>query len=96
MKNVSLDHLFAAAQRAPAEEFTNIPAGFAERIVQQYQKQQRENQTFLRVSIVSIGIAFVILSMVLGYNFETLGYSGVDDQEPIIELPSALWDPIGN
>lgn len=96
MKNISLDHLFAAAQRAPAEEFTDIPAGFAERIVQQHQKQRRENQRVLRVSIVSIGIAFVILSMVFGYNSEILGYSGIDDQESTVELPSALWDPIGN
>jgi hypothetical protein len=96
MKNISLDHLFAAAQRASAEEFTDIPAGFAERIVQQYQKQRLENQRVLRVSIVSIGIAFVILSMVFGYNFEVLSYSGIDDQESTVELPSTLWDPIGN
>ena len=64
--------------------------------MQQHQKQQRENQKVLRVSIVSIGIAFVILSMVFGYNSELLGYSRIDDQELTVELPSALWFPIGN
>jgi hypothetical protein len=96
MKDDSLDNLFAAARRAPTGEPEPIPSGFAERIVLQHQKNHRENQTFFRTSILSIGTAFVILGALLGYNFEMLGYSGTDDQDSMIDLPSALWDPAGN
>jgi len=96
MKADRLDNLFAAARCAPARGSAGVPIGFADRIVQQYQKQQRENQTFLWTSIVSIGITLVILGASFGYNFEASSHSGMDDQESLVELPFALWDPAGN
>jgi hypothetical protein len=92
----NLDSLFAAARRAPIGDPTQIPTGFADRILHQHHLRRRENQTFFRTSVLSIGTALVILGALIGYNFETLGASGSDDQDLVVDLPSGLWDPAGN
>ena len=92
----NLDRLFAAARRAPVGDLNQIPAGFADRVLHQQQIRRRENQTFFRTSVLSVGTALVILGALIGYNFETLGASGSDDQDLTVDLPSALWDPAGN
>jgi hypothetical protein len=96
MKEKNLEKLFAAARQVRAEETSLIPAGFAERVLQEHGQRVQENRAFLRVSIVSIATALIILGTVLGINLETSNPSGSDEQESTVEMAYALWDPVGN
>lgn len=96
MMEDKLDHLFAAARRAGAEEFSFLPPGFAEAVLRLHHRRVQENKAFFRTSVLSIATALVILGTILGINVGSDGFSGVDEQESSVELAYALWDPAGN
>jgi len=96
MMEEKLDHLFAAARRAGAQEFSFLPPGFAEAVLRLHQRRVQENKAFFRTSVLSIATALVILGTILGINVGSDGFSGADDQESSVELAYALWDPAGN
>jgi len=92
----NVDKLFAAARHASGGAAGSMPAGFAERILQQHRMRVQENKAFFRTSILSVATALIILGTVLGIDMETAGSSGSDDQESTVELAYYLWDPAGN
>jgi hypothetical protein len=92
----NVERLFASARRASTGAIPSMPAGFAEKILQQHRGRVQENKAFLRTSIVSVATALIILGTVLGIGIETTGASGSDDQESTVELAYSLWDPAGN
>jgi len=96
MREEKLDHLFAAARRAGAEELSGPPTGFAEAVLRLHQRRVEENKAFFRASVLSIATALVILGTILGINVGSNGFSGADNQESSVELAYALWDPAGN
>jgi hypothetical protein len=96
MMEEKLDHLFAGARRAGAEEPSDLPPGFAEAVLRLHQRRVQENKAFFRTSVLSIATALLILGTILGINVGSDGFSGADDQESSVELAYALWDPAGN
>jgi hypothetical protein len=96
MMEERLDHLFAAARRAGAEESSDLPPGFAQAVLRLHQRRVQENKAFFRTSVLSIATALLILGTILGINVGSDGFSGADDQESSVELAYALWDPAGN
>ena len=96
MMEEKLDHLFAAARRAGAEELSGPPTGFAEAVLRLHQRRVQENKAFARTSILSIATALVLLGTILGINVGSDASSGPDDQESTVESAYALWDPAGN
>jgi hypothetical protein len=92
----NVDKLFAAARQASGGAPPSMPAGFAAKILQQHHLRSQENKAFLRTSILSVATALIILGTVLGIDIESSSSSGLDDQEPTVELAYSLWDPAGN
>ena len=92
----NVDKLFATARQANGGASPLMPAGFAEKILQQHRIRVQENKAFFRTSILSVTTALIILGTVLGIDMETTGSSGSDDQESTVELAYSLWDPAGN
>jgi hypothetical protein len=95
-KEKILERLFAAARQVEVEETSIMPAGFAEGVLRQHCQRVQEDRTFSKASVISIGTALIILGTVLGINYETTNSSGSDDQESMVEMAYALWDPVGN
>jgi len=96
MNEDNLDRLFATARRAGAEQIPSIPQGFAEGVLQHHRHRVQEERIFFRASMLSIATALIILGTVLGFNLDTTGFAGSDDQESTVEMAYALWDPVGN
>jgi hypothetical protein len=92
----NVDKLFASARQASGGASPLMPAGFAEKILQQHHLRTQENKAFFRTSILSVATALIILGTVLGIDIESSSSSGLDDQEPTVELAYSLWDPAGN
>jgi hypothetical protein len=91
-KNV--ERLFASARNASLGAIPPMPAGFAEKILQQHRNRVQESKAFIRTSILSVATALIILGPVLG--LDMTNSSGPDDQDYTVELAYSLWDPAGN
>jgi hypothetical protein len=92
----NVERLFAFARHANEGGSPSMPAGFAEKILQQHRNRVQENKAFLRTSILSVATALIILGTVLGINIETNTSSVSDDQDSTVEMAYSVWDPAGN
>jgi hypothetical protein len=92
----NVEKLFASARNASKGAIPSMPAGFADKILQQHRNRVRENKAFLRTSILSVATALIILGTVVGIDIEATSSSGSDDQDSTVELAYSLWDPAGN